>query len=767
MKNICLTITRSTVLVLFLLVLPGSAQNPPQQESTQASAPAVQFTTDVTLGGVFREVTNRHSSRFQYGRDVPRGFFLQDFAFTAETPGRPWHLDISGKSVRERDQQFRLGYDRFGKYRLDARWDQHFLSVADNIQSLHTATSKGVLQVPDLIQQQLELAPDSQLPALVNDILSATPFGRLQLVRRKLTVHQEYLPGGNWHLRVDVSNEIRSGDRRVSVGSYARTGTPQGNMFNTPGIEVPEPIDYRTTEVTAGMSYEGKRGFVRADYTGSFFRNRTSTLVFDNPFWFNDQLASRFRFRRTQVDLPPNNDVHSLRVSGAYSLPPWNTRLAGALRVSFWKQNDAFLPFTLNTSIVAPAGALPSGTTPTDLAALPQSSLNGQATSLASDLAFTTRPRESVRLAVRYNSFNWEDERDAIEFPGYAATGDSSWDERHPPGGKPIAVRLHPYFRQRSSANVVWKPRESVAWQNEFAWEGWNRENREVAHTDEWIGKTQLILKTNQRFYSKWNYSYADRIPQEPYDPCLEFVLLRKFDQAHRIRHNAGFLFQVNANAKLNFSGSYAYRSSRYDERLFGQAMTLNGFFVVDANIIPNDRFAAYVNFTRDRTRSTANLISKTGRVDYSLANTFIRDQNDRVDSLGAGFDANFLDNRVNWNVSYSYAFSRLRIGTTNPYPLDTQALLDATAYPLPDIEMRFHEARTNLTYQVRPAVQIGVRYSFEPRSVADFTTDLMGTGYIALAAAPETLMPRRIFLNARDSSYHAHIAAAFLRYSF
>ena len=98
---------------------------------------------------------------------------------------------------------------------------------------------------------------------------------------------------------------------------------------------------------------------------------------------------------------------------------------------------------------------------------------------------------------------------------------------------------------------------------------------------------------------------------------------------------------------------------------------------------------------------------------------------------------------------------------------MDTQALLDATAFPLPDIKMRFHEARTNLAYRVRPNVQVGVRYSFEPRSFADFTTDIMGTGYIALAAAPESQMPRRIFLNARDSSYHGHIAAVFVRYSF
>lgn len=145
--------------------------------------------------------------------------------------------------------------------------------------------------------------------------------------------------------------------------------------------------------------------------------------------------------------------------------------------------------------------------------------------------------------------------------------------------------------------------------------------------------------------------------------------------------------------------------------------------------------------------------------------NTFIRDQNDRVDSLGAVFDANFLNNRLYWNVSCSFAFSRL--GTTNPSPADTQATTGATRFPLPDIKTRFHDARTNLAYQARPNVQVVVRHSFEPRSVTEFTTNLMGTGYIALAAAAESQRPRRLFLKASDSSYHGHIAAVFLRYSF
>lgn len=745
------------------LLLTGGLALATAEEAQPPPGPR-EWTLDITLGGVISDITNQHSSRFEYGRDVPEGFYVEEFLFTAESPGKPWAFTLFGVDAGQRDQHFRLTLERFGRYRLELRGDQFPLFVADNIQTLHTATDKGVLEVPDLIQTEFQAAADADLPALVRSTLAATPFSELELLRRKFVLHQVYRPSAHWQLYADISNEIRSGDRRMTVGSYLRTVTPRGETFYTPGIEAPEPIDYRTTEIIAGGAYEGARGFLRAEYRGSFFRNRTDTLTLDNPFRITDELASRLRFERTQVDLYPDNDTHTFSFLGGYSFEPWTTRVAGALSFSFWNQNDPFLAYTLNTSIVAPPGDLPPGTTPTDLEALPQASLNGDATVVAGDVAVTTRPASSLRLAVRYNAYDWNDETDEIEFPGYAGVGDSRWEESH--GGRPIATRPFDFFRQRSGVEVAWKPRKELAWKTEFGWEAWNRENREITRSNEWLGKTQLILTPRKWFYGKLNYGYGARVPHDVYVARKEFVLLRKYDLAHRIRQRAEALFQLTPNPQFNFSGSYGYHSDRYDETLYGQATALLGFFTVDANYTPNERFAGYVNFTHERSRSSANLISKTGAVLYNIPNTFLRDLNDRVRSLGAGFEVNFLEQRLNWEVSYAFALSRLAIDTANPYTVDVQATLNATAYPFSDITEDFHEVRTTLRYKLRDNVEVGARYLFEPRSLNDFTTDLM-TPYIDGFEAPENDLLRYIFLDARESSYHGHAAAIFLRYSF
>ena len=63
--------------------------------------------------------------------------------------------------------------------------------------------------------------------------------------------------------------------------------------------------------------------------------------------------------------------------------------------------------------------------------------------------------------------------------------------------------------------------------------------------------------------------------------------------------------------------------------------------------------------------------------------------------------------------------------------------------------------------------MEVGVRYLFEPRSLTDFTTDLFPSPYLAGLEAPENDLSRWLFLDARESSYHGHAAAIYLRYMF
>src|SRR5262249_1712515 len=57
-------------------------------------------------------------------------------------------------------------------------------------------------------------------------------------------------------------------------------------------VELPAPIDHRTTDVRGIVEWGGERGTVRAGYDGSFFTNNIQTLVWDNPLRVTDQTYS-------------------------------------------------------------------------------------------------------------------------------------------------------------------------------------------------------------------------------------------------------------------------------------------------------------------------------------------------------------------------------------------------------------------------------------------------------------------------------------------
>lgn len=776
MKNKTYIAIFATFLFLFFASMSHAQQAAPEQKPATSIA-GVQIKFDITLGGQIRDISGSKSSKFQYARDIPQGFLLRDFSFAAEKPDKPYYFSLIGREAGERDQNYYLRFENFGKYRLDVEWTQYPRFLADRTQTLFVGTGNGVLTIPDVIQTAFAAAPDAinptvppapdlTLPGLIRGVLASTPFGRQEILRRRFGLRYEYQPAQYWRLHFGVQRELRSGARPASFGAYIRVNTPTGSYFANPGVELPEPVNFHTTEFSAGVSYERQRGFIAFEYLGSLFRNKISTVTFDNPFRIADSEATsagslnRYAFARAQIDLEPDNTAHTFSVIGAYNFPH-NTRLAGAVSFSSWRQDDNFLPWTLNTAVVT---GVPAGVIPTNPGTLPQPDLNGKVFTHSEDWALSSRLTDTFRFTLRYRLYDYNNDSDRILFPGFVGRGDSFW--RSNVGGLPIESELAGFFRQRSSVEAVWQPIKQFSWKNELGWEGWNREDRQVGRTNEWIGKTQLIWKPIKRFSTRAHYHYGNRIPRGTYNPGLEFAQLRMFDQAHRLQHNADVRFQFDVNDQFNFTGVYQYNSNRYDTNFYGAATSLQGFVTVEANYIPEERVSFRINYTHDRLRSTYRSISrKPSGADPN--NAFVRNNRDRLDSVGAGLSLTGFENKLSWDTDYTFSGSRVQISTFNPLTITADNVLNAQAFPFPEIEDNLHEFRTTVSYRFRPNVQLGVRYLFEPRSLQDFTWDILSPYVRGREAQPENDLRRYLFLDARDGDYHGHAAAIFLRYTF
>ena len=77
-------------------------------------------------------------------------------------------------------------------------------------------------------------------------------------------------------------------------------------------VELPAPTDTRLTEADAGAEFVRDPLLLRAGYTGSFFHNDVTSVMFDNPFRAIDSASASSRGRLTLAPSNSYNGVNGL-----------------------------------------------------------------------------------------------------------------------------------------------------------------------------------------------------------------------------------------------------------------------------------------------------------------------------------------------------------------------------------------------------------------------------------------------------------------------
>jgi MtrB/PioB family decaheme-associated outer membrane protein len=725
-----------------------------------------EFKTSFEIGGQIVDVSGERPSKFEEAKRVREGFMLRKFRIASNPALNPAFFNLVGRGASERDERYLLDMGRFGKFHTTAEYARFPLLYARGARSLLSYSGAGTLTVPDNVQQTLQNAAVVDLSGLVNGFIAQSRALNLRTQRAMLEIKQTVNLTSHWSARARFVDIKKYGSRPMGTGSYERIGTPSGDTFRVLSIELPEPVDHRTRDLTVGTSYVRSNWGVNFDYTYSTFDNRIPTLTFDNPFRITDLQATgsggvfdRMAFARGIFSLPPSNKAHSFLISAFVDLPR-HSRLATALGWSLWRQDEEFAPYTLNSAIVA--SNIPAGTKITDGSALPRKSLEGQVDTFTQDHLFTTQLFKNVSLNVHYRDYDYENNTEHILFPGYAAFGESFW--RTNINTKPIANEPVSFRKKTASADITWAVIKPLDWKFDYKWEGWDRTNRQVKESDEHTVGAQISFSPKPQFSSKLRYHYSDRSPRE-YDPgILEYVNLRLFDQAKRLRHNADFQMQYQIRPGLGVSGSIGYLGDDYDQNFFGRTKFVQGYGSLDLLYTPLENTTLYANYSRERYASVLQSIAKTA-VPFDLNNRWNRDERDLVDSFGAGVTTYLAKDKLFLDVHVALATARTRTSTTNPRTPTANSLINATGYPFPDVKTRFHEVNSDVSYQLTPKIAVGFRYLYEPYRLNDFEWNDL-TPYPFAVLAPEQEGRRFLLLDSRYSSHTAHTVGIYMRFS-
>jgi MtrB/PioB family decaheme-associated outer membrane protein len=741
-------------------------------------------------------VDGARDARFEEYREEPDGALLEALWLAWWRQDSPWSFDLAGEDLLQQDERARLTVERDGRFRFQGAWDRipHLFSRGS---TWLLGGEPGHYTLSPALRGLVEATP-----GLMPEVLSTTasPF-EVGLRRDIASAQAAFRLAPGWELRLDGRHEKRTGDRRISVGTYTRQQSPGSfdrERFVSRGIEMPEPIDYRTTDYGLSTSFRWSRAFAEVGWEGSSFDNDVSTLSWDNPFEAPPSVSSaadRGRFARGAIDLWPRNTRMRLHAAGGFDLPA-RTRVNAAFAVATTKQDEPFLPFTQNEALFFPGpdGILGNAddVPGTSLGLLPARDLDGRADTTRADLRLTSRPIEALSLRASYGFYDYDDQSRHLVFPGYAAFGESAYRvgiglrlngvERlfNEPGG---------YERTVWAVGGAYRFGKLAALDVEFRSTTRDYDKRQVDRTQEDAVQAKLLLEPSDRVTARLTFLDSSRDFEGPYAIGLETSRIRAFDVWTRDRQRWSAEMDFRPGTAWTLGIAYSAWENKYPGVIPVPSPLPGGnpypSFPYGLNETTNDSLSLALSWARTRWSLAASAghdtgewtsmaTSKTSRandiVQFDPSNRWVRQQDDGLDWAALSFESQLVPEKVRLLVDFGYSLYDGDQGTANPATPDINS---GVAYDFPAFETELLTAEVGLQWTLTPRLDLEARYLYEPFRLDDFMWDAIQPymqGIIQeTGATPATIRPadvsRFLFLDSRYSDYTANVISLSLRF--
>jgi len=567
------------------------------------TTPPLQVSGSVTSAG--QQIDNgSNSSKLSEYRDLSRRFFLPAFDLMVRDSDSGWLLDMAAVNAGRRDQSVFVKASRPGRWALNAQWAEIPHLYSNKAQTPYIDRGGGLFTVPSTIpialrklataasDAPLVVADDLLIAQFQANTLRATPLGT-QGARGHLSAL--------WHPGKASTLGV-AWDRRTITGSKSTFGPIGDRPPRTLNIQLAEPVDRRTDEVTVSAEHRGDRYQLRAEYLYSNFANAVDTMRWQNVYataapgaefdaW--DRIIGTFGAR----PLAPDNQYHNGLVQAGVELSRAGF-LTGSVSIGRLQQDATLLSYTTASS------ALTNQT-------LPRTSAQAEirTTHLSADYVVAVVPRLTFRAFVR--SANTTNDTPSSQWQyvtsdTFNLNGTVSYKNKR--------VNLpHASDRLFTGGDLTWrlsKARTSLVL-------GVEREDitREYRETDTAENRLRLTLRTragagvsirarylladrdgdaydyNVNRASYW-YAPAD-VGTDQDNPVRTFNNhpdMRRYDVADRLRHQTDVTVTLTALERVSLSAYLRYRSDDFDTDV-AAVQPLAGTGLADAGALtPGDQ---------------------------------------------------------------------------------------------------------------------------------------------------------------------------------
>ena len=578
--------------------------------------------------GAQRLTLDTRSSRFDEYRDVPDGALLSFFGLSSFTDkGR---YVITGEDVGQRDVRYTIEAER-GDFGINVVYDQIPHRFGNDARTLLERTSRGRFEISDTLQRSFQTSIEQQraispasvnfafLRNLVGPSFAAANTIDIGLERKRGLLELSYGPGELWDWGGSAADGADAGVApsfgsaygvKVSYFQENRVGDRQaGTSFGFGNVvETPEPIDYVTRDMGISAELPLRNGILRGGIQYNDFENKVASLLFDNPFRLTDTTdanayqspssSSILGSSRGQVALPPSNKAITGTVGFLMKLPA-SSRLNADLAFSQWSQNEALLPYTVNTAITSPLHAA-------DPASLPVSSFDGKISTLTGGLSFASRPLPKIGINARYRIYDMDNKSQRVELPGYVRF-DAVWEDI------PRISVPYEYGTERGDLAVTYDL-GPVTLEGGYRYDVTNRTFRETEETTEnavrlaadfrpfpWVA-VRTSYERGNRDFDHYDPEGAEHASFLDPGPAVNLPLLRRYDQAAKDLDRISALVQVTPfDGNLGVTLHLLQSTDDYDDESdFGLLESVSRSWTVEADYAPTDRWSVYAFYSNE-----------------------------------------------------------------------------------------------------------------------------------------------------------------------
>jgi MtrB/PioB family decaheme-associated outer membrane protein len=634
-------------------------------------------------------------ARYSRYRDLRDGPFAQNALFSRRT--EEWTLDAFATNIGYHDQKYTVDYRNVGKLNVSFVWDQIPLFISGDTRTLYTEVQPGIFRLEDVIQINNEAGRTTIRnytdQAAEFELRSRRDIGALNV----------------------VFNATRELDLRFNVTSTDRQGAiPYGAPFGFNNlVELPAPIDQRTTDAKTILEWVGDEGTLRVGWDGSWFDNNVETMIWDNPLKFNDSpsYASAYSDGRgpsqARMALWPTNNQQYVHATG--SIPtPGRGRATAYIAFGEARQDADLLPHTINSQIpVIP---------------LERSTAEAEVRNTLLNLQYSARPTNIVGVVARYRYSDVDNRTPHFETFGRVRFDGALDDAETAPEPEPFSVKRK-NFDIDGTFNVLPFTAVKVGYGHAIG----DRTFRVFEETTEHTFRVSADATGNQYFSVRGLFETSSRtgdlLDLEPLLEAGELPGMRHYDVADRDRKRFTVLATVMPSDLIGINGSVGVGRDDYAASELGLQTVDTNQYSIGVDLIPNDRLGFsvvwawedYSSLTRSRSAAPNTVTGGVLQTEDPRRNWFL-DYDGTVKNIDATVDVAELAPRTDLRVSLNWS---------DASDLYTYVLTSDTVLPTPSqlapVVNELLRGTVDLTYRLGNRLRLGASYWYEDYKTEDF----------------------------------------------